>query len=67
MTTPIHTKKINGYLLFSSKMRIEAISQLQLQHSHPTNSTILRELSAMWKSLTPDERQLWNLYALLPS
>jgi len=64
MTTPIRTKKINGYSLFSSKMRIEAVSQLQLSHITPTNSIILRELATMWKSLTYDEQLLWNLFAL---
>lgn len=58
-------KKNTGFLLFTSKMRIEAISYLQSQHIVPTNSIIIRELSAMWNSLTHDEQLSWNHVAAL--
>ena len=58
-----HTKKINGYLLFSSKMRTEALSQLHAHGATYSNSNVLSELATMWNLLTPDERSHWNSIA----
>ena len=58
---PKKKKGPSGYLLYSKVTRDEAKEKLAKESDEKPKSTeIMKELGAMWKALTDDERTGWN-------
>jgi len=61
--TPKPKRSPSGYNLFCNAMRDDAKSTLSSENITLSPQHVLTELAAMWKSLAPDERTLWNIAA----
>ena len=60
---PKKKKKKSGYLLFSAALREDAKEKLSKESDsddHPKSTTIMKQLGAMWKALSDEERTAWN-------
>tara|TARA_E500000178_G_C16825236_1_gene663437 strand:- start:543 stop:884 length:342 start_codon:yes stop_codon:yes gene_type:complete len=58
---PKKKKGPSGYLLYSKAMRDEAKDKLAKgSDEKPKSTEIMKELGAMWKALSDDEREGWN-------
>ncbi len=58
---PKKKKGPSGYLLYSKAMRDEAKEKLAKgSDEKPKSTEIMKELGAMWKALSDDEREGWN-------
>lgn len=60
-------KRLSGYCLFCSTMRDDAKVTLYSSSTstHYKHHHVNRELASMWKSLSTEERSLWNYHATL--
>ena len=60
-------KRVSGYSLFCSTMRDDAKVTLYSTSTQFNHQHVNRELASMWKSLSHEERCLWNYHATTPS
>ena len=56
-------KRVSGYILFSNATRDEVRDQLTNGDEKPKNTDIMKELARMWKELSDEEKDSWNLKA----
>ena len=56
-------KRVSGYILFSNATRDEVRDQLTNGDEKPKNTDIMKELARMWKELSDEEKEPWNVKA----
>lgn len=57
------TKRTTAYSLFSYSMRDDAKATLQSLNIPFNQHHVNREIASMWKSISHEERTLWNTHA----
>ena len=56
-------KRTSGYIVFSNAKRDEVKGGLAKNEDKPKNTEVMKELAKLWKALTDDERESWNVKA----
>ena len=56
-------KRVSGYILFSNATRDEVRDKLTQGDEKPKNTDIVKELARMWRDLTDEDKDPWNLKA----
>ena len=54
-------KRVSGYILFSNANRIVMKEKLVEGEEKPKNTDVMKELAKLWKALSDDEREVWNV------
>ena len=57
------TKRTSGYILFSNANRDEVRDSLTKDDEKPKNTDIVRELARLWKALSDEDKEPWNIKA----
>ena len=57
------TKRVSGYILFSNATRDEVRDSLTKGHEKPKNTDIVKELARLWKELSDEDKEPWNIKA----
>ena len=57
------TKRVSGYILFSNAMRDEVRDSLSKGEEKPKNTDIMKELARLWKELSDEDKEPWNIKA----
>ena len=60
------TKRVSGYILFSNATRDEVRDSLGKKLSDdekPKNTDIVKELARLWKELSDEDKEPWNIKA----
>ena len=57
-------KRISGFHVFAQSVRPHVRSYLfHIYHFNPTNTDIIKEISAMWNDISTEEKDHWILHA----
>jgi hypothetical protein len=60
LNTPHKALHKNGFRLFAQSIRSHIRSQLfHTLHTHPTNTDIIKEISAIWNHISTEEKSHW--------
>ena len=54
-------KRVSGYIIFFQERRSELATQMNLENRKHTDA--VREIGKMWKALSLDEKEYYNLIA----
>ena len=57
------TKRVSGYILFSNATRDEVRDSLTKGDEKPKNTDIVKELARLWRELSDEDKEPWNLKA----